>query len=234
MITITHGNITAPDSYGDSSAEVSFSYSNEGSDTQERLITLLTLFNRDGLILRSSRDEHEEHLETGETWESELGSGYLPTSLLSIRDNRVALEVQGCTCSYRNLGSFDVAAAAISGSGQPVDLGGGLVVQGLSIRAGKPDDDGDVSVELNVLVRNGSATYIPRASLQARLLGANGRELEDCSSYGDALLTGEMKMLSGSCYLKKNRLNGAQMEVSLSIFRVVQSEKKDHTSLHKR
>ena len=123
-----------------------------------------------------------------------------------------------CRCLYKELGSFEISLGSIGGSSDTVELGEGFLVQGVSISTGSPDDEGDVMLEIKALVRNTSDSYTPRIRLEGRVKGQNGRELEECSTYGDVMMPSETRLLNASTYVKKNRLNGSTVELRICLF----------------
>lgn len=217
MLSIKEFTVSEPDSDGDMRAEASFAYRNESSEEEELVISGLHLLTEQGLVVTSSTDEHEEPVTPGSTIELHASSNYFKKTS-SVQSHKLLLDIVSCRCFYKDLGTFDVPTNSITGSVNIVELGEGFLLQGLSISTGSPDDDGDVTLEIKALIRNTSNSYTPKIRLEGRVKGQNGRELEECSTYGEVMMPNETRVLSASTYLKKNRINGAQVDLRLCLF----------------
>lgn len=216
MLSIQDFTVSEPDSDGDTRAEASFTYRNESQEEEELVISGFHLLTDEGLVITSSSDEHEEPVAIGATVELHASSSYFKNALTS--SHKLLLDVVSCRCIYKELGSFEISMDSMGGSGDTVELGEGFLVQGVSISTGSPDDDDDVMLEIKALVRNTSNSYTPKIRLEGRVKGQNGRELEECSTYGDAMMPGETSLLNASTYMKKNRLSGSTVDLRICLF----------------
>ena len=216
MLSIQDFTVSEPDSDGDMRAEASFAYRNESQDEEELVISGFHLLTGEGLLITSSSDEHEEAVAPGATVELHASSSYFKKVLTG--SHKLLLDVVSCRCLYKELGSFEISLGSIGGSSDTVELGEGFLVQGVSISTGSPDDEGDVMLEIKALVRNTSDSYTPRIRLEGRVKGQNGRELEECSTYGDVMMPSETRLLNASTYVKKNRLNGSTIDLRICLF----------------
>jgi hypothetical protein len=217
MLSINEFAVSEPDSDGDMRAEASFTYRNESTAEEDLVISGFHLLTDQGLVITSSTDEHEDPVAPGATVELQASSNYFK-KISSTQSHKLLLNIVSCRCFYKNLGAFDVPMNSLSGSANAVELGEGFLLQGLSISTGSPDDDGDVMLEIKALIRNTSNSYTPKIRLEGRVKGPNGRELEECSTYGEAMMPNETHILNASTYLKKNRINGAQVDLRLCLF----------------
>lgn len=216
MLSIQEFTVSEPDSDGDMRAEATFAYRNDSQSEEELIISGFHLLNDQELVITSSTDEHEDPVAAGATVELHACSSYFKGA--SSSSYKLLIDVVGCQCFYEELGSFEIAMNALAGSGDTIDLGEGFLVHGLSISTGDPDDDGDVMLEIKALIRNTSNSYAPRVRLEGRVKGSTGRELEQCSSYGDAIMPNETRLLNASSYIRENRLKGSTIDLRICLF----------------
>jgi hypothetical protein len=216
MISIQDFNVSEPDGDGDVRAEASFTYLNVSQHEEDLVISGFHLLTGEGWLITSTSDEHEEPVAPEATIELHASSSYFKN--VSTSSCKLLLDVVSCRCLYKELGSFEILLGSIGGSSDTVELGEGFWVQGISISTGDPDDDGDVMLEIKALVRNTSDFYTPRIRLEGRVKGQNGRELEECSTYGDVMMPRETRLLNASTYVKKNRLNGSTVDLRICLF----------------
>ncbi len=217
MLSIQSFTVSEPDSDGDMRAEASFTYRNEFSQAQELIVSGLHVLASNGLVVTSSTDEHEDHVEPGDSVELHASSSYFK-DVAAGQPHKLLMNVVGCSCVYNDLGEFQIVLDSMAGTAECFDLGKGFLVQGLSVCAGLPDDDGDVMVEIRALIRNTSSFHAPRIKIEGSVTAQNGRPLDDCSTYGDSMMPKESRLLSASTYFKKNRLSGARVSVRIYLF----------------
>ena len=223
MLSIQNFSVSEPDSDGDMRAEAAFAYKNDTQEEQELIVSGLQVLG-DGLVIASSTDEHEEQVDPGASVDLEVSSSYFK-DVDSVSSHKLLLSVAGCRCVYKDLGEVEILQNAITGTAESFELGEGFLVQGLSVFAGLPDDDGDVTVEIKALVRNTSKLYSPKIRIEGSVKGQNGRQLDDCSTYGDTMMPNEARLLSASSYFKKSRLSGARVSVRICLFIGTSSER---------
>ena len=217
MLSIKSFNVSEPDSDGDMKAEASFTYWNESPRVQELIVSELHVLTSNGLVVTSSTDEHEDHVESNDSVELHASSSYFK-DVSAGQSNKLLMNMIGCSCLYKDLGEFAIALDSLAGTAECFDLGEGFLVQGLSVSAGLPDDDGDVGVEIKALIRNTSSFYTPRIKIEGSVIGQNGRQLDECSTYGVPMMPKESLLLSASTYFKKNRLSGARVSVRICLY----------------
>lgn len=217
MLSIQNFQISEPDSDGDMRAEASFAYKNESPHPQELIVSGLHVLTSNGLLVTSSMDEHEDSVEPDDAVGLDVSSSYFK-DVFGGKSHKLLLNVVGCRCIYKDLGEFELLQNSVTGTPETLELGDGFQVQGLSVSAGLPDDDGDVMVEIKALIRNTSNFYTPRIKIEGHVKGQNGRQLDDCSTYGDTMMPLESRLLSASTYFKKNRLSGARVSVRICLF----------------
>ena len=146
-----------------------------------------------GLLVSSSADEHEEHVEVGENIELNVNSGYFK-NITTSNSLQLLLNTVGCRCIYKDIGQFEILQGCISGDADPFDLGQGYWVQGISVNLGEPDTDNESMLEIKVLIRNMSSFYTPKIKIEGSVIGQNGRELDECS-HGESMMPGENRLL---------------------------------------
>ena len=76
MLSFKNFCISGPDDDGDMSAEGSYDYTNNSHELHELIISNSHVLTENGLLVSSSADEHEEHVEVGENIELNVNSGY--------------------------------------------------------------------------------------------------------------------------------------------------------------
>jgi len=79
------------------------------------------------------------------------------------------------------------------------------------------DDDGDVTVELQVGVRNLSDAYIDRVTTKIILLDQEDSQIEDSEDYSP-MPPHSGRIFTPSVYTKKGRLRNSTIRLSVSLY----------------
>lgn len=216
-------SLQEPDSDGDTRLEGNIVVKTNNDQTLELFITQQVLRGNDGSILSSSRNEREESLSAGEDLSIDLDSGYFKAS--SFGDSSKAniyLEVLGCKADYALLPIVQLGDGdpGLYGWNDAIHLGSNVIIESLSAGVKPKDDDGDVCVELRALVYNTSTRQVPRFTLKARAIAANGREIDDQST-DEVIAPGERKLIEISFYsIKANRMKGLSISIDATSFTI--------------
>ena len=217
MLSIKNFCISGPDDDGDMRAEGSYDYTNNSHELHELIISNSHVLTENGLLVSSSADEHEEHVDVGENIELNVNSGYFK-NITTSNSLQLLLNTVGCRCIYKDIGQFEILQGCISGDADPFDLGQGYWVQGISVNLGEPDTDNESMLEIKVLIRNTSSFYTPKIKIEGSVIGQNGRELDECSTYGESMMPGENRLLIASAYYKTSRLRNSKVSVRICLF----------------
>ena len=217
MLLIKNFCISGPDDDGDMRAEGTFEYANNSHELQELIISNSHVLTDNGLLVSSTVDEHEELVDVGENVELNVNSGYFKNVATS-KSLHLLLNTVGCCCIYKEIGEFEILQGCISGDSDPLDLGQGFWVHGISVDLGEPDTDNESMLEIKVLIRNTSRFYTPKIKIEGSVIGQNGRELDECSIYGECMMPGENRLLTASTYYRTSRLRGSKVSVRICLF----------------
>lgn len=226
MIEVIGAKLERPDSDGDISPELKIEFKNESERPIEFLSSKVLIFNDNGLLISSSNDENDDFIEPGDIWPGDLSPGYFNSSMVSGETPKGLLEILGCACNHHELGAFELEPQKLAGIGERRELGDGISLVSLTVSVSKPDDDGDLNVEIKALLDNSGSISLPRASLSGKIL-RSGREVEDLSNYSDPVPAGQMTVLEVSSYVKKRQISGASIEIRLSLFPIIAREVKE-------
>lgn len=226
MIKILSAILEKPDGDGDISPEIKIEFKNESERPIEYLSSKVLILNKNGLLISSNNDENDDFIEPGEIWPGDLSTGYFNSSSINGEMPKGLLEILGCACNHHELGVFELEPQNLAGIGEKRELGDGISLVSLTVTVSKPDDDGDLNVEIKALLDNSSLVSLPRASLSGKIL-RSGREVEDLSNYSDPIPAGQMTVIEVSSYLKKRQLSGASVDIRLSLFPIIAREVKE-------
>ncbi len=221
--SVENTSLRAPDSDGDTRLEGNLVITTTSDQILELFITNQVLLGSDGSILSSSKDEREDSLEAGDELTFDLDSGYLKASALGDSSRfEVQVEILGCKADYAQLASVQLGdgVPGLYGWNHAIRLGTDVIIESLSIAVKPTDDDGDVRIELRLLVRNLSDQRIPRFAFKARAVTAGGREIND-SSTDEVIGPRESKSVEVAFYsIKENRIMGLSIAADATVFTV--------------
>lgn len=223
MLKVLKAKLDGPDCDGDTRPELNVEFKNEGERPVEFLTSKILIFNDKGLLVSSSNEESDDFVEPGEVWSRELWPGYFNSSLLDSGTPKGCIEMTGCACNHHQLGVFELEPQRLAGVGEKSELGDGIYLVSLTVYVSKPDDDGDLSVEIKALLDNPGLVGLPRAVLSGKIM-RSGREVEELSNYSDPVPAQQMTVLETSTYFKKRQLSGASIDIRLSLFPVISRE----------
>lgn len=212
-----------PDSDGDTCLEGSLIIKTLDDQTLDFFVTQYVLRNSDGGIVSSSKDEREDSLAGGEELSIDLNSGYFKANTLGNSSaGSIDIELIGCKADYAQLPSIHLGdgAPGLYGWNQEVGLGANVIIESLAVGVKKPDEDGDVRIELRALVCNTSALQVPKFELKAKAIASGGREIDDTYTY-EAIAPGERRVIELSfSSMKANRMKGLSIAADATSFSV--------------
>ena len=221
--SVESASLRHPDSDGDTCLEGDLVVKTTSNQVLELFITHQVLLGSDGTVLSSSKDEREDSLEAGDELTLKLDSGYLKAAALGDSSRvEVKVEILGCNADYAQFPSVQLGDGlpGLYGWNQIIQLGTDVIIESLSIAVKPTDDDGDVRIELRLLVRNLSDQRIPRFAFKARAVAAGGREIDD-SSTDEVIGPRETKSVEVSFYaIKENRMKGLSIAADATVFTV--------------
>jgi len=216
-------SLREPDGDGDTRLEGNLVITTTSDQVLELFITHQVLLGSDGTVLSSSKDEREDSLEAGDELTLDLDSGYLKASALGDSSRaEVQVEILGCKADYIQLPSVQLGdgVPGLYGWNHAIRLGTDVIIESLSIGVKPTDDDGDVRIELRLLVCNLSDQRIPRFAFKARAVAAGGREIDDRST-DEVIAPGETKSVELSFYaIKENRMKRLSIAADATAFTV--------------
>ena len=225
-VTIQDCSFRDPDGDGDTRLEAPIRLRNLSDNPVALLLTRSWVRTPQGVVLCSNSEEREEPIAPGESSEFEADSGWIRAQLLSGADTaELSVDVLGCRSSFIRLPAVQLGEGqpGLYGSNQPLTPIPGIVLESLAISVAPADEDGDVRVEVRLLVRNSRDAHLPRIALKVQAVAANGRVLDD-SSTEDAIRPDELKLLETSFYsLKENRLKGLEIRSEVTVFSIIDS-----------
>jgi len=223
MLKILSSTISEPDEDGDSKPYVALEFHNESNRVLELLLCKTLIFTGDGLLALSDSDDNEDFIEPGESWKNNLHVRYIKASKIGGKSPKIIVELLGCSCIFHELGSFELSSNELVGIGKRVELGDGISIASLAVSVSKPDDNDDVTVEVQALIDNENSSHFPKAILSAKLM-RSGREIEEITNYSDSIPPCQYTVLESSCNLKKRQLSGTTIDIRLSLFPIVTRE----------
>ncbi len=212
-----------PDDDGDIRLEGNLVIKTTGDQALELFVIQQVLIGGDGTVLSSSKDERDDSLEAGDELTLDLDSGYLKASALGDSSKaNIQVEILGCKADYAQLPSVQLGngVPGLYGWNHAIQLGSDMIIESLSIGIKPTDEDGDVRIELRLLVRNLSDQRIPRFAFKARAVAAGGREIDDRST-DEMIAPKETKAVEVSFYaIKENRMKGLSISADATVFTV--------------
>ena len=196
----------------------------------EMIKTSACLVNSDGVCVGgNSDDEIDTFIDPKESSEIDIQTGWnIPSSGFNeLNKMKVVSDIVMYRREFSKLGLIDVPKKDFTCEFVPkTSIIAGLVeILGATCLREKPDDDGDVRVQLYCGVRNISNTYIEKVSIKMILIDQEEAQIEDSESY-ETLPPRVAKVLNPSFYgVKPGKLRNSSLRITASIYLPV-----DHNS----
>jgi hypothetical protein len=222
---VTTCTYNGPDSDGDVSFEVSASLENTTDHNIELIKTSCLILDEDGIIVDGSfNDEVDVYIDPSETETIDIRAPYA-----KVNGDLDKIKIVSDALLYRRefykLGIIDAPKDHKSNTrlDKKVDVGGSVKVFGAVINRDKPNDDGEVTLQAKVGVRNLTNDYIERVSVKMVVLDQEDAQLDEASDY-ESLAPNSSTLIGPSCWIKKNRLRNCQVRLSLSVYLPIDSK----------
>lgn len=226
FVTCTYNG---PDGDGDLNFELELAHENKSDHDIELLKSSVLFLNENGIAIAGTQDdENETFIEPGETEEF---SAYAPWCSINdfggkVGDVEVIVDTTFFRCEFHKLGEHELPSSPDKPvyADNSVDIGGMLKSNGVGIYLGKPDEDGEVGLEVRVGLRNLSEIHFDKIELKVELIDKRGNEIDESTDYNSApAFSG--RILTPSMYgLKPSRLKGCSVKLSLSIYQPIAFE----------
>ena len=197
---------------------------NDSDFPVEMIKTSACLVNSDGVCVGgSSDDEIDTFIDPKESSEISINAGW-NTNSAGFNNELNKIKVVSDIVMYRRefskLGLIDTPQKDLSCEFVPKKstISGLVEILGVTCFREKPDDDGDVRIELNCGVRNISNTYIEKVAIKMILIDQEDAQIEDSESY-EALPPRVAKILNPSFYgVKPGKLRNSSLRITASIY----------------
>ena len=216
----------AVDEDGETRYSTEFTAINRSPKPVELILSRLMVLHPAGLLVASTEDETEDLAENGESINVSISTWGTQVNELDGNPKlaNLLIHTTACSCTFKEIGLISVPDPGLINSLTP-DCGSSaeLSIDNVSIRTEDPDD-GECRVQIKAIVRNNTNLPVPRCILETKLLGANGRELDSTSSQ-DEIAAHSTALIEDSFWgVKENRLNGAQLQLSIKAFTALGSQ----------
>ena len=209
-----------PDDDGEVRLTVKYTVSNETDEDWEYIETRAQLLSAAGVVIDESLDTNEQTVSAGEMQEFEVGFWGVREQLLGspLEQAGVILSVVACGGMQHSLGEFEVPSEPFSALGLPPgQMGDAIRILGGALWKNAPDDDGDCSVTVKVLVQNLTAHSVPELKLLAPVTDRQGREVVEAGT-SDVLRPGAVAVIAGSGYAREKKFAGAKVELGIRAY----------------
>jgi hypothetical protein len=216
VITLLAAKATQPDSDGDARFEASLTHKNETESTIELLHVRMLVTDPNGTPLGEAEEDIEELIPPGETGRLSISSYRIPYPIGNVTDARLTITIVPMACTFLDLGKLSISnePGGISDSSEERSSNG-LTVKRWSCLRRRDDRDGDVTVEANAWLENGSGNTIHRAVMKLQTYNYSGRPLNDTESRDDRLLfDGIPAIINDSLYCKSSQLKDASISAT--------------------
>jgi hypothetical protein len=221
--TATYSN---PDSDNDMRLDTRAVLENTTDSVVELVKTSIILVNADGVTVAGSHDdEREVFIDPKESAEIDINCPYVkPPGFDGKLDQiKAIVDVQLYRREFHNLGELPVPADHETASfiKKGVDIAGMVQIIGATCTRSAPDDDGDVSVGVNVGVRNVSDTYFERVTAKLSIYDQEGAEVDRQEDY-NFLAPHSGRVLEASCWgVKAGRLRNCTAKLVIHVYQPV-------------
>ena len=178
-----------PDADGDVSFEFEVSYKNETDHEIEAAKSSILISGGNGVVSGgSSDDEQDVFIEPGGEEEFSIYTSYIKDALFGgdLEGMTATIDVTFFRSEFHKLGEHSVPespdAPVIVDNG--LDIGDFIKTTGLVLHRSKPDEDGDISLELVMGMRNVSDIHFDKVELKMTLNDRKGAEIDESTDYG--------------------------------------------------
>lgn len=209
-----------PDDDGEMRVTVKYTVTNETHEDWEYIETRAQLLSAVGVVIDESLDTNEQTISAGEVQEFEVGFWSVRQQLLgaAIEQAGVILSVVACGGVRHSLGEVVLPSEPFSALSLPTgQMGDAIRIVGGALWKSAPDDDGDCTVTVKVLVQNLGAHSVPELKLLAPVVDRQGRDVAEAGT-SDVLRPGAVSVISGSGYARDKKLAGGRIDLTLQAY----------------
>ena len=213
----------SPHSDGDLSFDMKAELENETEHVIELVKTSCLMTNSDGVCVGGSYDnESDAFIEPRDSGSIDVHAGWGMKAASfggQLDEMKAVVDATFFRRDFQKMGEVEVPESheKCGFMEKVLNVGGSIDIMGATCIRHEADDDGDVSVELQVGVRNVSDTYIERVTAKAFLLDQEDSQIEDSEDYS-ALPPHSGRIFTPSVSTKKGRLRNATIRLSVSIY----------------
>lgn len=219
---LTKAEYSGPDSDDDISFEFEAAFENTTEHDIESVKSSCLVLDKAGVLIGGTHsDESEVFIEPGETENFTPYAPYLKGQHFNgaLSEASVVIDSTFYRAEFHKLGEHDVPQSienpAIIENG--FDIGDMLKILGTGIFIDPVDNDGDVSAEVRVGIRNVSDVHFEKVEVKAELLDKRGSELETGEDYQTIGAFAGSLLTANFWGMKPSRLKGCTMRISLLI-----------------
>ena len=220
---ITEFKYSGPDSDGDLSWNMNATIKNDTEHVIELIKTSCLSFNADNICVGGSYDDEQDvFIDPGESGNIYVSLGYLKAPVFGdqLDKNKAIVDAILFRREFNKLGEVKVPEDHNSCTffeNSIINVGGIVDIMGATCKREKADDDGDVSVGVEVGVRNATDSYIERVKMKMVLRDQEDSQIEDSEDYYPlAPHTG--RVFSMSCYTKAGKLRNSTIRLSVAVY----------------
>lgn len=219
------GNFTYSGPDGDGDLNFTMDEATIENDTEyviELIKTSCLMTNADGICVGGSyEDEQDAFIDPRETGSIYVSVPYIREAPFGGQLDKITAVVDAVLFrrDFQKMGEVEVPEdhASCAFLEKSINVGGIVDVMGATCIRQVPDEDGNVSLGLEVGVRNVTDEYIERVSVKMILLDQEDSQVEDTDDYSH-LPPHTGRVFQPSLYTKKGRLRNATVRVSVSVF----------------
>lgn len=216
-----------PDGDGDISFDMEATVENSTEHVIQLVKTNCFLLNEDGVCAGGSADDEVDvYIDPKESSSIDVQVGWRHSASSfggKVDKIKGIIDAVCFRREFQKMGEIEVPKDHNSSAcyDKHINIGGIVSVLGGVCKRAKPDDDGDVTVSLEVGVRNISDSFVERVSARMILIDQEDAQIEDTEDNGHlAPHTG--RILSLSVYTKAGKLRNATVRLSLAVFHPVE------------
>ncbi len=211
-----------PDSDGDISFDMEAEIENETEYVIELVKTSCLMTNSDGVCVGGSyENESDAYIEPRDTGSIDLGIGYMKAAPFGgqLDATKAVVDAVFFRRDFHKMGEVEIPESheKCTFLEKVVNVGGSIDIMGATCIRHEADDDGDVTVELQVGVRNLSDAYIDRVTTKIILLDQEDSQIEDSEDYS-SMPPHSGRIFTPSVYTKKGRLRNSTIRLSVSLY----------------
>ena len=180
----------------------------------------------DGVVAGGSQDDEQDvFIETGGEEEFSIYTSYIAKALLgeNLDEINATVDVTFFRSEYQKLGEHEVPETpeAPKVLNNAIDVGDFIKINGMLLYRSKPDEDGDIKLELVMGMRNVSDIHFDKVELKMTLNDRKGAEIDYSTDYGQLPPYSGRVMNPSIWGLSEARLKNCTVNISLDIYQPV-------------